>query len=116
MTWWDIVKFENRLGTLIDNLTHHHNTSLARQYISNQDRLLAERLFKKITQHLNNPDLFDTLDKRGNPIADPMNSYYSLLIAAPEMHHRDFGHLYEALFEELEKLRRLYLKGDGVGV
>lgn len=116
MNWKDILKFENRLGSLIDNLTHHHNTSLSRQYIRKEERLKAEHLFNKIMQHLNDPDLFDILDRRGNPIADPMNSYYSLLIAAPEMHHRDFGHLYEALFEELEKLRRLNLKGDGIGV
>ena len=117
MKWWDIVKLRvGHLEHLIQQLTHHHNTSLARQYISKQDRPLAERLFKKITRHLNNPDLFDTLDGRGNPIADPMNSYYSLLVAAPEMHHRDFGNLYEAIFDQLEEMRRLNLEGGGIGV
>ena len=117
MKWWDIVKLRiGHLENLIDQFTHFHNTSLARQYISRKDRPLAERLFKKITQHLNNPDLFDRLDSRGNPLADPMNSYYSLLYPSPEMHHKDFGHLYEAIFDQLEEMRRLNLQGDGIGV
>ena len=117
MRWWDIVKLRiGHLEHLIDQFTHFHNTSLARQYISKEDRPLAERLFEKIMGMLNDPNIFDKLDNRGNPIADPMNSYYSLLVASPEMHHRDFGHLYEAIFDQLEEMRRLELQGGGVGV
>ena len=117
MTWWDIVKLRvGHLEHLIRQLSHFHNTSISREYISKEDRPKAERLFEKIKGMLNDPNLFDRLDARGNPLADPMNSYYSLLVASPEMHHRDFGHLYEAIFDQLEEMRRLNLEGDGVGV
>ena len=81
-----------------------------------KDKPLAERLFQKIIGMLNDPNLFDKIDGRFNPLADPMNSYYSLLVASPQMHHRDFGHLYEAIFDQLEEMRRLELQGEGVGV
>ena len=117
MKWWDIVKLRiGHLEQLINQFTHFHNTSLARQYISKEDRPLAERLFQKIMDMLNDPNIFDKLDDSGNPIADPMNSYYSLLVASPEMHHTDFGYLYEAIFDQLEEMRRLELQGGGLGV
>lgn len=117
MKWWDVVKLRiGHLEYLIGQLTHHHNTSLSREYIDKKDRPLAEHLFKKITNKLNDPDLFDELDARGNPLADSMNSYYSLLVSSPEMHHKDFGNLYEAIFDQLEEMRRLNRQGDGVSV
>tara|TARA_R100001224_G_C3884241_1_gene102644 strand:+ start:92 stop:448 length:357 start_codon:yes stop_codon:yes gene_type:complete len=115
--WWNVVKLRvGHLEHLISQFTHFHNTSLAREYISKKDKPLAERLFQKIIGMLNDPNLFDKIDGRFNPLADPMNSYYSLLVASPQMHHRDFGHLYEAIFDQLEEMRRLELQGEGVGV
>ena len=117
MRWWDIVKLRlGHLEHLLGQFTHFHNISLAREYISKKDKLLAERLFEKIMRMLNDPNLFDKLDGKGNPIADSMNSYYSLLVSSPEMHHKDFAHLYEAIFDQLEEMRRLELQGEGVGV
>ncbi|MAP53740.1 MAG: hypothetical protein CL605_02440 [Altibacter sp.] len=115
--WWDVVKLRmGHLEYLIRQFTSFHNTSLARNYISKKDKSLAEQLFQKIINMLNDPNLFDKLDGRGNPLADPMNSYYSLLVASPQMHHKDFGHLYEAIFDQLEEMRRLQLEGGGVSV
>jgi hypothetical protein len=61
---------------------------------------------------LNDPNLFDKLDA----LEDPMNSYYSLLVGSPEMHHKDFGNLYNAIMDQLEEMRRLQLRGDGISV
>ena len=111
MTWWDIIKFQNNLGPLLDALKHHHETTGRMAYVPPHDMKKFVKLYGEFTRMLKNPNIdLNDLDK----IAIPMEQYYSLLVRAPEFHHREFGNLYTQIFDTLRELNRLGGEGDGI--
>lgn len=111
MNWKDILKFENKLGPLIEALEHHHTTTGRRGYVPQEEMKDFIALYGKFMRMLKNPNI--NLDNL-NEIAIPMEQYYSKLVAAPEFHHREFGNLYTQVFDTLRELKRL--EGEGYGV
>jgi len=111
MTWWDIIKFQNNLGPLLDALKHQHETTGRMGYVPPQDTKQFVKLYGEFTRMLKNPNIdLDDLDK----IARPMEIYYSLLVRAPEFHHQEFGNLYTQVFDTLREINRLGGEGDGI--
>lgn len=110
MSWWDIVKFDNKLGQLLEYIKHHHTTSIKQKYVPQHELGEFIKLYGKFTRMLKDPNInLNNLDR----IADPMESYYSKLVGAPEFHHQEFGSLYTAVFDELRNLKSMEDQGYG---
>ena len=111
MNWKDILKFENKLGPLLEALKHHHETSGKMKYVPREEMRDFIRLYGEFSRKLKSPDInLNNLDE----IAEPMEQYYSKLVRAPEFHHREFGNLYTQVFDTLRELKRLGGQNDGI--
>jgi len=111
MTWWDIIKFENKLEPLIDALKQHHTTSGKMNYVPEEKRRDFLKLYAQFMKRLQDPDIdLGNL----NELSMLMERYYSKLVDAPEFHHREFGILYDQVFDALREIKRLGGEGDGI--
>jgi len=111
MSWRDILKFENRLTPILNNIKHHHTTTVKMGYVPKEEMRDFIKLYGQFMRKLNDPDI-----NLGNfeEIARPMDQYYYKLQDAPEFHHREFGILHGQVFDALRELRRLSGEGDGI--